>query len=32
MGFTKAIVPSKPIENYFKTYIVTEVEKLVDWM
>jgi DNA repair protein RadA/Sms len=32
MGFSKAIVPSKPIENYFKTYIVTEVEKLVDWM
>jgi DNA repair protein RadA/Sms len=32
MGFEKAIVPSKPIENYLKTYIVQEVEKLIDWM
>jgi DNA repair protein RadA/Sms len=32
MGFTKAIVPSKPIENHLKTYVVTEVEKLIDWM
>jgi len=32
LGFKKAIVPSKPIENHLKTYIVSEVEKLVDWM
>ena len=32
LGFSKAIVPSKPIENHLKTYIVSEVEKLIDWM
>ena len=32
LGFSKAIVPSKPIENHLKTYIVNEVEKLIDWM
>jgi len=32
IGFTKAIVPSKPLENNLKTYIVNEVEKLIDWM
>jgi len=32
LGFKKAITPSKPIENHLKTYVVNEVEKLVDWM
>ena len=32
LGFSKAIVPSKPIENHIKTYVVNEVEKLIDWM
>jgi len=32
LGFTKAITPSKPLENHLKTYVVTEVEKLIDWM
>ncbi len=32
-GFTKAIVPSKPIQNVnIKTYEVKSVEKIVDWM
>ncbi len=32
LGFTKAIVPSNPIEEVLKTYVVNEVEKLIDWM
>ena len=32
LGFSKAIVPSKPIENHLKTYIVQEVEKVIEWM
>ncbi len=32
MGFTKAIIPSKPMESHLKTYVVQEVEKLLDWM
>jgi DNA repair protein RadA/Sms len=32
LGFSKAIVPSNPIENHIKTYVVSEVEKLIDWM
>jgi len=32
MGFTKAIVPSKPIQNTIKCYEVKEVEKLLEWM
>ena len=32
LGFKKAIVPNKPIEENLKIYIVNEVEKLVDWM
>jgi DNA repair protein RadA/Sms len=32
LGFKKAIVPSKPIENYLKCYEVKEVEKLIEWM
>jgi len=32
LGFKKAIVPSKPIEEHLKTYVVSEVEKLIDWM
>ncbi|SMC09836.1 DNA repair protein RadA [Nitratiruptor tergarcus] len=32
-GFTKAIVPSRPLEKHnIKTYIVESVEKIVDWM
>jgi len=32
LGFKKAIVPSNPIEEVLKTYVVNEVEKLIDWM
>jgi len=32
LGFTKAIVPSKPIEETIKTYIANEVEKVIEWM
>ena len=32
LGFKKAIVPSKPIENTIKCYEVKEVEKLIEWM
>ena len=33
MGFTKAIIPSKPVEELsIKTFIVNEVEKVIDWM
>ena len=32
LGFKKAIVPSKPIENIIKCYEVKEVEKLIEWM
>ncbi len=32
-GFTKAIVPSKPIQpTNLKTFVVESVEKIVDWM
>ena len=32
-GFTKAIIPSKPIESHpIKSYIVDSVEKIVEWM
>ena len=32
LGFSKAIVPSKPIEDILKTYVVKEVEKVIEWM
>ena len=32
LGFKKAITPSKPIENIIKTYTVSEVEKVIEWM
>ncbi|NPA87438.1 DNA repair protein RadA [Caminibacter pacificus] len=32
LGFKKAITPTKPLENHLKTYVVTEVEKLLEWM
>ncbi len=33
LGFTKAIIPSKPVEDFkIKTFIVNEVEKVIDWM
>ncbi len=32
LGFTKAIVPSKPLEESIKCYEVKEVEKLLEWM
>jgi len=32
LGFKKAIVPSKPLEEVIKTYEVKEVEKLIEWM
>ncbi len=32
-GFSKAIIPSKPIESHpIKSYIVDSVEKIVEWM
>ena len=32
-GFTKAIIPSKPIESHpIKSFIVDSVEKIVEWM
>ncbi len=32
-GFTKAVVPSKPLQDLpIKSYIVESVEKIVDWM
>jgi len=32
LGFKKAIVPTKPIEESIKCYEVKEVEKLIEWM
>ena len=32
LGFSKAIVPSKPLEEPIKCYEVKEVEKLLEWM
>jgi DNA repair protein RadA/Sms len=33
LGFTKAIIPSKPVGDFnIKTFIVNEVEKVIDWM
>jgi DNA repair protein RadA/Sms len=32
LGFTKAIVPSKPLNEDIKCYEVKEVEKLLEWM
>lgn len=32
LGFQKAIVPTKPLESKLKAFVVTEVEKLIDWM
>jgi DNA repair protein RadA/Sms len=32
LGFTKAVVPSKPLEESIKCYEVKEVEKLLEWM
>jgi DNA repair protein RadA/Sms len=32
LGFSKAIVPSKPIEDILKTYVVKDVEKVIEWM
>jgi len=32
LGFKKAIVPNKPLEEALKTYEVKEVEKLIEWM
>ena len=32
LGFKKAIVPSKPLEDSIKAYEVKEVEKLIEWM
>ena len=32
LGFKKAIVPTKPIEESLKCYEVKEVEKLIEWM
>ena len=32
-GFTKAIIPSKPIESHpIKSFIVDSVEKIIEWM
>lgn len=32
-GFTKAVVPAKPLQqNSIKTYVVNSVEQIVDWM
>jgi len=32
LGFKKAIVPSKPVEESIKCFEVKEVEKLIEWM
>ncbi len=32
LGFKKAIVPTKPLEEPLKCYEVKEVEKLIEWM
>ena len=32
LGFSKAIVPTKPLEEPIKCYEVKEVEKLLEWM
>jgi len=32
LGFKKAIVPTKPLEESIKCYEVKEVEKLIEWM
>lgn len=32
LGFKKAILPSKPLEEPLKCYEVKEVEKLIEWM
>jgi len=32
LGFSKAIVPSKPIDENLKTFIANEVEKVIEWM
>jgi DNA repair protein RadA/Sms len=32
LGFSKAIIPSKPMEEPIKCYEVKEVEKLLEWM
>ncbi len=32
LGFKKAIVPSKPLQEPIKCYEVKEVEKLIEWM
>jgi DNA repair protein RadA/Sms len=32
LGFSKAIVPSRPLEESIKCYEVKEVEKLLEWM
>ena len=32
LGFKKAIVPSKPVEENIKCFEVKEVEKLIEWM
>jgi DNA repair protein RadA/Sms len=32
LGFSKAVVPSKPLEENIKCYEVKEVEKLLEWM
>jgi DNA repair protein RadA/Sms len=32
-GFTKAVVPAKPLDDFaLKSYVVTSVERIVDWM